>query len=178
MPHPITILLVDDHPAIREGLAARIAQCDDMTICAEAEGALQALKAVKDTLPDIVITDIGLKDGNGLDLVKQLKAQNKKLRILVLSMHPDNLYAEPALRAGAHGYICKTESTEIVVEAVREVMAGRTYVSAETRERLLQRTIGEQMKMGAESEEKLTDREKQVYQLIGQGPSLWKSQPS
>jgi DNA-binding NarL/FixJ family response regulator len=164
----IKILVVDDHPAVREALAARIAQHTDLRICGEAEDETEALRLVAEKGPDIIITDITLKKGDGIDLIKRIKARNESARILVWSMHSENLYAERALRAGALGYITKEQATQQIIDAIRQVLAGKVYLSPDLREKLLRRSIGDKT-LEHSAMDALTDRELQVFRLIGQG---------
>jgi DNA-binding NarL/FixJ family response regulator len=164
----IRILIVDDHPAAREGLAIRLSQHEQFTICAEADDAEQGYQLATETRPDIIIADISLRDSDGIDLIKRLKARDPNVRILVWSMHPDHLYAEPSLRAGARGYINKQHATGVIFDAIREVMAGKTYLSHEIRDKLI-RLVADNRNPLAEPEEVLTKRETEVFGMIGQG---------
>src|SRR6476660_1547638 len=123
------VLVVDDHPIVRERLAELINQEPDLNVCGEAEDAREALKAVDALLPDLAIVDITLKDTYGIELLKQLKERHPRLPVLVLSMHDESLYGERALRAGARGYLTKQEATKKVITAIRQVLAGEIYVS-------------------------------------------------
>jgi DNA-binding NarL/FixJ family response regulator len=163
------IFVVDDHPMIREGLAAQIANEPNMEICGEAEDIVDAVTRIADTDPHLAIIDISLKSGNGIDLVKRLKAKHPDLLVLVWSMYPENLYAERALRAGARGYVNKGQSAGQIMEAIRTVLEGRTYLSAEMAEKLLGRVIGNPTETKASGVEKLTDRELEAFELLGQG---------
>lgn len=165
----VKILIVDDHPAVREALAGRIAQYDDLEICGEAEDIAEALQLAAEQNPDIIITDITLKEGDGIGLIKRLKARDARARILVWSMHSENLYAERALRAGALGYISKEQATQEIIDAIRQVLAGKMYLSQEMRERLIRRTIDGARSLDQSPMEALTDRELEVFRLIGQG---------
>lgn len=164
------VLIVDDHPAVREALAFRISNVPDMKVCGEAADLADALKLVASQEPDIAIVDITLKTGDGLDLIKRIRARHAKVRILVWSMHSEGLYAERALRAGAQGYITKEQATDRIVEAIRQVLDDKVYLSPAMTEKLLHRTVGE----GAEGLEgstvdALSDRELEVLRLIGRG---------
>jgi DNA-binding NarL/FixJ family response regulator len=164
------IFVVDDHPMIREGLAAQIANQPNLNLCGEAEDMAEALSRIGAAEPDLVIVDISLKNGNGIDLVKRLKAKDPSLVILVWSMHPENLYAERALRAGARGYVSKGKSASQIMDAVHTVLDGRTYLSPEMSEKLLGRVIGGgHQEMTASSVETLTDRELEAFEFLGQG---------
>jgi DNA-binding NarL/FixJ family response regulator len=163
------IFVVDDHPMIREGLAAQVANEPSLEVCGEAEDIVDAVSRVAEAEPDLVIVDISLKSGNGIDLVKRLKSKDPTLVILVWSMYPENLYAERALRAGARGYVNKGSSASQIMDAIRTVLDGRTYLSAEMSEKLLGRVIGHSPEECATWVEKLTDRELEAFELLGQG---------
>ena len=164
------ILIVDDHPAVREALALRIDRQADLEVCAEAADLGEALRLVAATRPDVSLVDISLKAGSGIDLIKRIKDRNAHVRILVWSMHSEALYAERALRAGALGYVQKDQATDRIVEAIRRVLEGKVYLSAAMAERMLQRAVG-----GARDEatrsplDVLADRELEVFRLIGEG---------
>ncbi len=125
----IRILLVDDHPIVRRGIAQLIEQEIDLVVCGEAEDAPEALKAISTLKPDLVIVDITLKDSNGIDLIKSIKALYETLPALVVSMHDETLYAERAIRAGARGYVMKQEAAEKVLIAIRQILRGEIYLS-------------------------------------------------
>ena len=164
------VLIVDDHPAVREALALRVERQSDLEVCGEAADMSAALRLVAATRPDVSLVDISLKAGSGIDLIKRIRDRNDHVRILVWSMHSEALYAERALRAGALGYVNKDQATDRIVEAVRRVLAGKVYLSEATAERLLQRAVG-----GARDEatrsplDVLADRELEVFRLIGEG---------
>src|SRR6516165_8373861 len=136
------ILIVDDHPAVREALASRIGRQPDLEVCGEAAEMSEALRLVADTEPDVAVVDISLKTGSGIDLIKRIKDRSDRVRILVWSMHSESLYAERALRAGALGYVNKDQATDRIVEAIRRVLAGKVWLSEVMAERLLQRSVG------------------------------------
>lgn len=136
------VLLVDDHTVVREGLAQLIGQCRDLRICAEAGDGAEALAQISRFQPDILVVDISLPGANGLDLIREVRARQPSLPILVLSMHREELYAERALRAGAQGYITKHEAAETVLNAIRQVLAGHRYLSTAMQVRLLRRNSG------------------------------------
>ena len=164
------VLIVDDHPPIREALAMRIADQPDLEVCGETADVADALRLLAETGPDLAVVDISLKTGNGIDLIKRMKDRNDNVRILVWSMHAESLYAERALRAGAHGYVNKDQATDTMLQAIRRVLDGKVWLSEAMTERLLQRTIG-----GARDEstvsrtDVLSDRELEVFRLIGSG---------
>ncbi len=163
----VKILIVDDHPVVREGLSTLISRQPDLSVCGEAEGCTEAITLFDATKPDLVIVDIALKDGNGIELIKRIKARNESVRVLVSSMHDEGLYAERALRAGAMGYIGKQEATHEIVEAIHRVLDGKVYLSERMADRLFHRVAS-----GAVDRspiENLADRELQVFEMIGQG---------
>lgn len=164
----VKILIVDDHPIVREGLAMHIATQHDLEVCGEAEdlpGTMALLGAVR---VDVAIIDISLKDSNGLELIRRIRNVNKEVRILIWSMYPESLYAERALRAGAQGYLNKGEATQHVLEAVRSVLQGRVYVSGELANQFMQRAIGRGVAERSPIET-LSDRELEAFQFIGEG---------
>ncbi|MCA8998204.1 MAG: response regulator transcription factor [Planctomycetaceae bacterium] len=165
---PWRILLVDDHPLVRRGMAVLIAQEPDLNVCGETGEMDEAMRLVREHKPDMMIIDLSLKTGNGLELVKQVASAYPAVKMLVCSMHDETLFAERCLRAGAGGYLNKEAASERVVEAIRTVRSGKTFVSAELAERLLNRIV-----TGAPANqspiESLTDRELEVFGLIGQG---------
>jgi DNA-binding NarL/FixJ family response regulator len=164
------VLIVDDHPAVREALTLRIARQPDLEVCGEAADTREALRLVAETQPDLAVVDISLKTGNGIDLIKRIKDRNAHVRILVWSMHSESLYAERALRNGALGYINKDQATEKIVEAIRRVLAGKVWLSEALTERMLQRAVGGGREEGTRSPlDTLADRELEVFRLIGQG---------
>ncbi len=165
----VKILIVDDHPLVREGLAARIARQPDLEVCGEAEDVNDAFEIVKASNPDLVIVDLSLKTGQGLELIKKIKARNEHTKMLVSSMYDESLYAERALRAGASGYINKQEVSEKVIDAIRQVLAGKMYLSAKMTERLLHRAVGSPPQLVQSPIETLSDRELEVFKMIGKG---------
>lgn len=162
------ILIVDDHPLLREGLRIRISGQPDLEVCCEAEDVDSALEHFKSGKPDLTLVDISLKKGHGLDLVKQIKAVDPDAKMLVISAYEESLYAERALRAGAMGYINKQECRENVVTAIRTVLEGHRYLSPKMNDQMLRMAVGGGEVAPASPVEALTDRELEVYQLIGQ----------
>lgn len=163
------VFLVDDHPLVREWLSQLIQREDDLAVCGEAEDTQEALQKIEETKPDIVIADISLKNTHGLELVKDLQARLPALPVLVLSMHDESLYAERVLRAGAKGYITKQEATKKILQAVRQVLSGQIYISEKMASRMVHKMVlghGDNQKSPIE---RLTDRELEVFQLIGRG---------
>jgi DNA-binding NarL/FixJ family response regulator len=163
------IFLVDDHPLVREWLTNLLHQQADLIICGEADDAAAALAAISTTKPDLAIVDISLKHSSGLELIKDLKAQNPALPVLVLSMHDESLYAERVLRAGAHGYINKSETAQKVVEAIRRVLNGKLYISEKVAEIMTTRAIAGRNTTSVSLAELLSDRELEVFQKLGNG---------
>jgi DNA-binding NarL/FixJ family response regulator len=164
------VLIVDDHPAVREALAVRIERQPDLEVCGEAAGMGEALRLLADARPDVAVVDITLQTGSGIDLIKRIKERHSHLAILVWSMHSEALYAERALRAGALGYVNKDQATDKIVDAIRQVLAGRIYLSEAMTERLLQRQVGGgQTNVTRSPLEALADRELEVFRLIGEG---------
>jgi DNA-binding NarL/FixJ family response regulator len=163
------ILVVDDHPMIRKGIVSLIDDQEDLVICGQAEDAPEALKAISETKPDIVVLDISLKSSSGIELMKSIKAQYPKLPVLILSMHNEELYAERALRAGAVGYIMKREASENLLTAIRHVLDGQIYVSDKISKRLLRKLSRGKADVVASPIDNLSDRELEVFQMIGQG---------
>jgi DNA-binding NarL/FixJ family response regulator len=166
---PARIFIVDDHPMMREGLAVRISAQPDMSVCGEAADVDEALRQVHGARPDLMIVDLSLRRGHGLDLIERIKASHPAVKMLVVSQFEESLYAERSLRAGALGYINKRECQENIVGAIREVLAGRRYVSPEMTAHLLARAIDGDGPCGTDPVERLSNRELQVFQLIGQG---------
>ena len=170
LPTRAKVLIVDDHPAVREALAFRISRLPDLEVCGEATDQSEAMQLVAEKDPDIAVIDISLKKGSGIDLIKRIKANSQKVRMLVWSMHGENLYAERALRAGAMGYITKEQAMGQMIQAIRQVMGGKVYLSPLMTEKLLHRTVGgRESALRCSSVETLSDRELEVFRLIGQG---------
>ncbi|MHC4904892.1 MAG: response regulator transcription factor [Planctomycetota bacterium] len=163
------ILVVDDHPMVREGLVRLVENEPDLVICGQADDAPEALRAISETKPDIVILDIALKSSSGIELMKSIKAQYPKLPVLVLSMHNEALYAERALHAGAMGYIMKQEASEKLLTAIRRVLDGEIFVSDAISKRLIYQLAHGKDDTAASPVDSLSDRELEVFHLIGQG---------
>ncbi len=162
------ILIVDDHPVVREGLALHIATQPDLEVCGEAEDMASAMRELETTQPDVAVIDISLKNGNGIDLIQRIKERGDGVHILVWSMYPENLYAERTLRAGAHGYLNKAQPTRQILEAIRAVLAGKVYISGDTADELLHTVIGENSAERSPMD-RLSNRELQAFELFGQG---------
>jgi DNA-binding NarL/FixJ family response regulator len=163
------ILVVDDHPMVREGIARLVDNEQDLMICGQADDAPEALKAISETKPDIVVVDVSLKSSSGIELMKSIKAQYPKLPVLVLSMHNEALYAERALRAGAMGYIMKQEASENLLIAIRRVLGGQIYISDKVSKRLIRQLARGRADIGTSSVDNLSDRELEVFHMIGLG---------
>jgi DNA-binding NarL/FixJ family response regulator len=164
------ILIVDDHPLMREGLRGTINREPDLMVCGEAENAEQAMAAFQASAPDLALVDITLGGKNGLELVKDLKAAHPAAVILAISMHDESLYAERMLRAGASGYITKQQPPDELVKAIRQVLDNHVYVSREMSEQLLRR-FSAKPRASQSPVEILTDREFEIFQLLGAGKS-------
>lgn len=164
----VRILLVEDHAVVRFGLSSIVNRQDDMVVCGEEESASRALTAIGTLRPDLVLADISLKDSSGLELMRNVKAQYPKLPMLVVSAHDESVYAEIAFRAGALGYLMKSEAVEKIITAIRRVMTGSIYVSEALAAKMLQKQIRGQTDAIASPADSLSDRELEVFQLIGQ----------
>lgn len=164
-----TILVVDDHPILRQGLTQLINQEVDLRVCGEADEEHTAIEAIAALKPDMVIVDIALKDTSGIELIKKIRVGNERLPILVLSMHDESLYTERALRAGANGYIMKQEAPDQIVKAIRRVLAGEIYVSEQIGSRLLRKIVHGRPTAIDSPIDNLSDRELEVFRLIGRG---------
>jgi DNA-binding NarL/FixJ family response regulator len=162
------ILLVDDHAVVRFGIAQLINREGDLVVCGEEEDAGKALTAIQKLRPDMVIADISLKESSGLELMRNIKAQYPKLPVLVVSAHDENVYAEIAFRAGALGYLMKAQSLDKVIPAIRRVLSGAIYVSDALAAKLLQQQVRGQKDVHQSPVAALSDRELEVFQLIGQ----------
>ena len=163
------IIIVDDHPIVRQGLAALINQQEDMEVCAQAADGREAMEQIGKLEPDLVTIDLTLGNSGGLELIKNIKSRYPDLPMLVISIHDESLYAERVLRAGARGYIMKQEATENVTEAIGKVLAGQVYVSERMSDRIVRSFLGGTAKTKSPSVSSLSDRELEVFRLIGQG---------
>jgi DNA-binding NarL/FixJ family response regulator len=163
------IFLVDDHPIVRQGLALLINREPDLAVCGDAEEAGSALQRIEELKPDLVVVDISLNGPDGLDLLKNIRTHHPNLPVLMLSMLDESLYAERALRDGASGYIMKQEATERVLVAIRRILGGEIYVSDRMASRMLHRFVGGAQEGPRSPIADLTDRELEVFRLIGEG---------
>lgn len=162
------ILIVDDHPMVREGMVWRLSATEDLQVCGQADSEESAMDAAAACLPDLMIIDLSLKSGHGIDLIKRVKSRYSRVKMLVVSGFQESLYAERALRAGADGYLNKQDSGEKLLEAIRTVLNGDRYVSPEVSRRLIAQAIG-QRNSTLQPMESLTNRELEIHRLIGQG---------
>lgn len=170
--HAIRVVVVDDHPAIREAIADTIRAQPGMELCGVAGSAAEAFDLVREARPDVAVIDISLGDAHGLDLVQNLRAQFGHLEVIVFSMYDEEVYAERAIRAGARGYVMKSEPTQSVAEAIRAAAQGEIYLNRRAASRILQKVAGGHGAGRSGSEpglEDLTDREMAVFQMLGQG---------
>ena len=165
------VFLVDDHPITRSGIATLINQEKSLTVCGEADSAPKALDMIQKLNPDLAIVDISLKTTSGIELMKNLKVLALNLPVLVMSMHDESLYAERALRAGAKGYIMKQEASDKILTAIRRVLSGELYLSDKMKEKMLHRLVNNKKDEMVFSIDSLSDREMEVFQLIGNGYS-------
>lgn len=165
------IMLVDDHPMTREGLAAIINRQPDLMICCEANNPAEAMNHLAKHQPDLMVTDMTMPGRSGIEFVKDVHALQPSLPILVLSMHDEMLYAERALRAGARGYLMKDAGSAKVLEVIRLVLTGQAYVSPQMSARLLEAVTGQRPRGSTSPIEKLSDREFEVFRLLGCGKS-------
>jgi DNA-binding NarL/FixJ family response regulator len=163
------VFVVDDHPIVRQGLALLINREPDLIVCGEAEEAQTALTAIEDLRPDILIVDISLQGPDGIDLVKTIRTKHAGMPVLVLSMHDESIYAERALRAGANGYIMKQEATERVLIAIRRILKGEVYLSDRAASRVVDQCVRRSPAADPSPVSELSDRELEVFRLIGQG---------
>jgi DNA-binding NarL/FixJ family response regulator len=163
------VLLVDDHPIVRQGLALLIDREGDLSVCGEADGAHSAFHAIETLRPDVVVLDISLSGPDGLDVLKEIRMKTASLPVLILSMHDESIYAERAMRAGANGYIMKQEATEKVLVAIRRILQGEVYLSDRLTNTMLQQYVRGVSPTKMSPLVSLTDRELEVFRLIGEG---------
>jgi len=165
------ILIIDDHPIFRMGMKELINQEEDFTVCAMAENIAEALEALEKATPDMAIIDVALAEENGLDLVKIIHREQKEFPMLVLSMHDESVWAERAIRAGAQGYVMKKEASESVISALRSIREGKIHVSNSMVSLLLNKLQDNPQDHKKTTEESLTEREIEVFRLLGSGLS-------
>ncbi len=165
------LLIVDDHPIVRRGLRQLVANQADLEVCGEASGVDEAFEQVTSTHPDVVVIDLSLSSGHGLDLIDRIKNYDKNIKMLVSSMHDESIYAERVLRCGASGYINKKESPEKIIDALHDVLRGEIYVSAQVADQLLRRVRSGQPP-DKDPMAALTNRELEVFEMIGRGLTM------
>lgn len=163
------IMVVEDHAVVRDGFIALINRERDMEVCCEADSAAEALAMIEKGRPDLVVVDLFLREGNGLDLIKNAKAILPEIPFLVISMQDEEIYAERCIKAGASGYIMKQSATEEFLDAIRLILEGEIFVSRKMNARMLRKFADHTMADGASELTSLTDRELQIYQMIGAG---------
>src|SRR5947209_6267419 len=163
------IVIVDDHPLFRKGLEQLIDSDGTFAVCGEAGNAPEAMEIIRKLNPDLAIVDLSLPGANGIELIKNIRAEFPKLPILVLSMHDESLYAVRALRAGADGYVMKHEAMTNVIQAIREVFDGRPYLSPAMAAQVITQFAHRQAEGEADAVERLSDRELEILELIGKG---------
>lgn len=170
-PSKLKVLIVDDHPITRQGMKALVNQQPNLEVCGEADNAPYAIELVGKLQPDLAIVDIALKTTNGIELTKNIKVQAPNLPVLIVSMHDEGLYAERALRAGAMGYLMKQEASEKIIAAITRLLQGEIYLSDKIKEKMLHRFVNKKGDNMVFSIDTLSDREMEVFQLIGNGYS-------
>ena len=163
------VFIVDDHPLVREGLTNLINSQSDLIVCGEAKDSSEAIDGITKEQPDVAIIDISLTNESGLELIKNLVKQFPQVAVIVLSMHDETLYAERALRAGARGYVMKHETSKSVLASIRRVIGGDIYVSERIVNRMALRLTSARRRAGSSPVERLSDRELEIFQLLGQG---------
>ena len=166
---PRSVLIVDDHPIVRQGLSQLINAEDDLEVCGDAATVEEALQSLGESYPDVVIVDLSLAHSDGLELIKEIRSETRDLPVLVLSMHDENMYAERLLSAGANGYIMKQAAADQLLIALRRVLAGGVYVSEQLGSSMIERIAGNDPKKTSNPIERLSNRELQVLNLIGRG---------
>jgi DNA-binding NarL/FixJ family response regulator len=165
----IRVVVVDDHPIVRQGLAELISCQDDMIHCGDAADSADALDVIARTSPDVAVVDISLRSSNGIELIKELHSRHPALTVLVLSMHDESFYVERVLKAGARGYVTKDEAAETVISAIRKVLDGQVYVSQQMASKVLSKLASGKADRPSRPEDRLSDRELQVFELLGGG---------
>lgn len=172
LPESVRIVVVDDHPLFRHGLVQLLNSDDGFSVCGEASSAGEALDVIRKVKPHLVIADLGLKGPNGIELTKSIVAEFPRLPVLILSMHDESLYAVRSLRAGAQGYVTKQEALGSVLEAVRHVMDGQTYLSPKMASQVISKVVVNRVAPDEEITDRLSDRELEVLELIGAGKEI------
>ncbi len=163
------VFIVDDHPVVRDGLITLIEHEQDFKVCGDADDAAEALESISELKPDVVIVDIGLKSSDGIELTRNIKVRYPKISVVVLSIHDESVYAERALHAGASGYLMKEAASNDIIKAIRTVLSGEIYVSDQMAKKFLDNAFSRQSDIGANPVAKLSDREFEIFRLIGSG---------
>jgi DNA-binding NarL/FixJ family response regulator len=163
------IIIVDDHPIVSQGLSDLILRENDLMVCAQTEYAAQTIEAIRTLNPDLVIVDISLKETSGLELIKDIRSRFRTVPVLALSMHPESLYAERALRAGAKGYIMKQEPIKEIIGAIRKILDGSLYLSNAMMQKMVYKQVNVEAEAGQLISDRLSDRELEVFGLLGRG---------
>jgi len=163
------LMIVDDQPIVRRGLVSLFSREPDFDVCGEAASSTEALQVFRETRPQVVIVEVMLQNGSGLELIREFSTIDPSVDVLVCSMHDETLYAERVLRAGAKGFVSKTEPTDRIVNAVRRVLEGRIYLSEHMTDRMLSRTVGSTGGVDRSPIETLSDRELEVFEQVGRG---------
>ncbi len=168
------VLIVDDHAIVRYGMSVMLSTADDLTLCGEAENCTQALAALHELKPDVMVIDLVLKDESGLDLIRQIREKGYTLPLLVMSMHNETTHAEKALRAGAQGYIMKENADVVLIDALRTVLNGKLFISQAINEKLLRTYVEHGPTETQTGIDSLTPREKEILRCVGRGWSTRK----
>jgi DNA-binding NarL/FixJ family response regulator len=163
------ILIVDDHPLVRKGIRSLLEQESDFIVAGEASSRAEVLDTLRRQLPDLILLDISLQGSDGIEVTKAIRSEFDNIPVLIVSMHDESLYAERALRAGANGYIMKQEVAESVIKAIRQVLSGKIYVSDNMRQKVLRDLTQPSADIKSSPIERLSDRELEVFRLIGEG---------
>ncbi len=163
------VLIVDDHPIVRQGLRQLIDQEDDLKVCGEAADVKEAHAALQQTQPNVVVLDLSLRGSNGIDLIKDIRSKYGQLPVLVCSMHDESIYAERLLRAGANGYIMKEATADQLLAALRQVLAGELYVNEHAKTRMMERVAVGGREQTGDRTERLSNRELEILGLLGRG---------
>jgi len=163
------ILIVDDHPLVRKGIRSLLEQESDFIVAGEASSRAEVLDTLRRQLPDLILLDISLQGSDGIEVTKAIRSEFDSIPVLIVSMHDESLYAERALRAGANGYIMKQEVAESVIKAIRQVLSGKIYVSDNMRQKVLRDLTQPSADIKSSPIERLSDRELEVFRLIGEG---------
>ncbi len=166
------VLIIDDHPIVRQGLRQLIDQEDDLKVCGEAADVREAHAALQQTQPNVVVLDLSLRGSNGIDLIKDIRSKYGQLPVLVFSMHDESIYAERLLSAGANGYIMKEATADQLLSALRQVLDGELYVSEHVKSRMMERVAVGGRKQPGDRTERLSDRELEILGLLGRGQTI------